>query len=148
MRRKLLISVVGALLLATISGAQQKLTEEQANRLVDQYKTKEEAAGTKLKEEESKIAELKESIAELDERIATLQSEITKAKEAAAAAAKPTEGVYVVRPGDWLSKLAEYPEVYGRGNYALWPRIYHANRDLIQNPNILQPGWQLKVPTK
>ena len=67
MRRNLLISVVGgALLLATISGA-QKLTDEQANRIVDQYKTKEEAAGTKLKEEESKISKIKEAIAELNE---------------------------------------------------------------------------------
>ncbi|MBI4722530.1 MAG: hypothetical protein HY769_05970 [Candidatus Stahlbacteria bacterium] len=143
MRRNLLISVVGALFLATISGA-QKLTDEQANRLVDQYKTKEEASGTKLKEEESKISEIKEAIAELDERIGTLNSEISKAREEAAA--KPAEDIYVVQAGDWLAKLAEYPEVYGHGNYALWPRIYQANRDLIQDPTIIQPGWRLKVP--
>lgn len=53
---------------------------------------------------------------------------------------------YVVKPGDWLSKLAEYPEVYGWGNYAMWPRIYEANKDLIKDPDLIYPGWELKIP--
>lgn len=28
----------------------------------------------------------------------------------------------------------------------LWPRIYDANRDQIKNPNVIRPGWKLKVP--
>ncbi|MGQ9706265.1 MAG: LysM peptidoglycan-binding domain-containing protein [bacterium] len=54
--------------------------------------------------------------------------------------------IYVVKPGDWLSKLAEYPEVYGWGNYARWPDIYHANTDLIKDPDLIYPGWELKIP--
>ena len=38
---------------------------------------------------------------------------------------------YVVRGGDWLSKLAEYDDVYGSGNFHMWPKIFQANRDLI-----------------
>lgn len=38
---------------------------------------------------------------------------------------------YMVRSGDWLSKLAEYDDVYGKGNFHLWPKIFRANRDLI-----------------
>ena len=53
---------------------------------------------------------------------------------------------YVVVPGDWLSKLAEYPQVYGHGNYARWPDIYHANQDLIKDPDLIYPGWELKIP--
>ncbi len=60
---------------------------------------------------------------------------------------KPGEyDIYVVKPGDWLSKLAEYPEVYGWGNYARWPEIYNANRDLIKDPDLIYPGWELKIP--
>jgi nucleoid-associated protein YgaU len=60
--------------------------------------------------------------------------------------AKPDYDTYVVVPGDWLSKLAEYPQVYGWGNYARWPEIYHANTDLIKDPDLIYPGWVLKIP--
>lgn len=29
-----------------------------------------------------------------------------------------------------------------------WKEIYQANKDRIKNPNLLQPGWELKVPKK
>lgn len=60
--------------------------------------------------------------------------------------ATPDYDIYVVMPGDWLSKLAEYPEVYGWGNYARWPDIYHANDDLIWDPDLIYPYWELKIP--
>jgi nucleoid-associated protein YgaU len=28
----------------------------------------------------------------------------------------------------------------------LWKKIYKANTDQIQNPNLILPGWVLKVP--
>jgi nucleoid-associated protein YgaU len=31
-------------------------------------------------------------------------------------------------------------------NGMLWKKIYHANTDQIQNPNLIFPGWVLKVP--
>ncbi len=53
---------------------------------------------------------------------------------------------YVVKSGDWLSKLAEYPEVYGKGNYWKWPVIYRANRDQIKNYDLIYPGQDFVVP--
>ena len=53
---------------------------------------------------------------------------------------------YTVKKGDWLSKLAEYEEVYGKGNYWKWPVIYRANRDQIKNPDLIYPGQTFKVP--
>ena len=55
---------------------------------------------------------------------------------------------YTVVEGDWLSKLAEYPEVYGPGHryYKRWPEIYDANKDRIKDPNLIYPGWVLKIP--
>lgn len=140
---KTLIFVIGMCFIASMTYAQQKLTEEQAMRLIQQYKQREETASAKIKEEEAKIEALKKTIGELDERIALLQSELAKAKEAAA---KPKYSIYVVRTGDWLAKLAEYPEVYGHGYYALWRVIYDANKDLITNPTLIYPGWELKIP--
>ncbi len=31
-------------------------------------------------------------------------------------------------------------------NPYLWPKIYDANRDRIENPNRIYPGWKLKIP--
>ena len=43
-----------------------------------------------------------------------------------------------------LWRIAEYPQWYG--DPFLWPRIWRRNRDLIQNPDLIYPGWQLIIP--
>ncbi|MEO0293388.1 MAG: LysM peptidoglycan-binding domain-containing protein [candidate division WOR-3 bacterium] len=53
---------------------------------------------------------------------------------------------YKVKPGDYLSKIAEFPEIYGRGNYRRWRDIYNANKDKIKDPNLILPGWNLNIP--
>ncbi len=134
--------VIAASFIAFTGYAEEmKLTEEQAMRLVEQYKVKEDAANAKITEEEEKIAVLEGEIAKLDAEILAIADEIAKLH-----AAEPKHDIYVVRQGDWLAKLAEYPDVYGRGNYAMWPKIYRANKDLIKSPILIQPGWKLKVP--
>ena len=49
---------------------------------------------------------------------------------------------YEVVSGDSLSKIAkrEY------GNASEWPRIYEANRDILDDPNKIRPGQKLKIP--
>jgi nucleoid-associated protein YgaU len=49
---------------------------------------------------------------------------------------------YVVQSGDSLSKIAK--KFYGDAN--AWKRIAQANTDLIKNPDLIQPGWNLKIP--
>lgn len=53
-----------------------------------------------------------------------------------------TSRTYTVQKGDSLSKIAlrEY------GDAQQWHRIYEANRDLIKDPDLIQPGWTLKLP--
>ncbi len=126
---------------SSYTAEEMKLTEEQALRLVEQYKSREDVANTKIKEEEEKIAVLEGEIAKLDTEILAIADEIAKLH-----AAEPKHDIYVVKQGDWLAKLAEYSEVYGRGNYAMWPKIYKANKDLIKNPTFIKPGWNLKIP--
>ena len=49
---------------------------------------------------------------------------------------------YVVKPGDSLSKIAKHH--YGDAN--AWHKIYEANKDRIQDPDLIQPGWTLRLP--
>ena len=46
---------------------------------------------------------------------------------------------YTVKPGDNLSKIGSK---YG----VTWKQIYEANKGLIKNPDLIQPGWKLKIP--
>ena len=58
------------------------------------------------------------------------------------------KGVYTVRlipdRRDCLWRIAEYPEIYG--DPYRWPNIWRRNRKLIQNPDLIYPGWQLVIP--
>jgi len=53
-----------------------------------------------------------------------------------------TSRIYVVKKGDSLSKIAK--EIYGDPNE--WRRIFEANRDQIEDPDLIQPGQSLKIP--
>ena len=43
-----------------------------------------------------------------------------------------------------LWRIAEYDFHYG--DPFLWPKIWRRNRDRIQNPDLIYPGWQLIIP--
>ena len=58
-----------------------------------------------------------------------------------APAAAPTQ-TYTVKKGDSLSKIAK--QVYGDAKQ--WPKIHEANRDIIDNPDLIHPGQVLKLP--
>jgi len=49
---------------------------------------------------------------------------------------------YEVQKGDSLSKIAK--KFYGEAG--AWKRIFEANRDVVKNPDLIQPGWTLKIP--
>ncbi|HSI89788.1 MAG TPA: LysM peptidoglycan-binding domain-containing protein [Adhaeribacter sp.] len=49
---------------------------------------------------------------------------------------------YTVKSGDSLSKIAK--NFYGDAQK--WPKIHEANKDQISNPDLIQPGWVLKIP--
>jgi nucleoid-associated protein YgaU len=58
------------------------------------------------------------------------------------------KGVYTVRlipeRRDCLWRIAEYKDIYG--DPYKWPNIWRRNRKLIQNPDLIYPGWQLVIP--
>jgi nucleoid-associated protein YgaU len=50
---------------------------------------------------------------------------------------------YAVKAGDTLRSIAH--GFYGDENQ--WPRIFNANRDQIDDPNVIHVGWILRIPT-
>jgi nucleoid-associated protein YgaU len=58
--------------------------------------------------------------------------------------AAPAAETYTVKPGDSLSKIARHH--YGDG--AKWHAIYDANRDQLDDPDLIQPGQVLKLPAQ
>ncbi|WP_394775150.1 LysM peptidoglycan-binding domain-containing protein [Flavobacterium sp.] len=47
---------------------------------------------------------------------------------------------YTIASGDSLSKI-------GKAHGVSWESIFEANRDIIKNPDLIQPGWKIKIPT-
>lgn len=56
--------------------------------------------------------------------------------------APPAAQTYTVAKGDSLSKIAK--KLYGNANR--WRAIFEANRDQLDNPDLIQPGQILKLP--
>jgi len=54
------------------------------------------------------------------------------------------EQTYTVQKGDTLSHIAK--QFYGKAN--AWNRIFEANRDQLDNPDLIQPGQVLKIPAQ
>jgi len=51
---------------------------------------------------------------------------------------------YTVVTGDSLSRIAKH--FYGDANR--WQKIFEANRDQIDDPDLIQPGQKLKIPAQ
>lgn len=52
-----------------------------------------------------------------------------------------TSQVYEVKSGDSLSAIGQH---FGLS----WKEIYDANRDVVKDPDLIHPGWKLKIPKK
>ena len=72
-------------------------------------------------------------------------SDVTTGASSTAPQATPapsTESTYTVVEGDSLSKISK--RFYGDANH--WRRIFEANRDQIENPDLIHPGQVLRIP--
>ena len=73
---------------------------------------------------------------------AALNPPAPPAEPAPAAEAAPAEQTYTVADGDTLWAIAE--RHYGDGSQ--YTRIFEANRDQLDNPDVIQPGQVLRIP--
>lgn len=120
--------------------------EAYCSRLADEANRQKSVLGdakSSLDQEKAKVDDLKAKLRKVDgeldpiqSRVAQLQSEIDQLE------ALPKQ--WTVKKGECLSKISGYTEIYS--SPAKWPRIYRANRDLIQDPNLIYPDWVLRIP--
>jgi nucleoid-associated protein YgaU len=71
--------------------------------------------------------------------VATVDASSLTANDGAAASE-----MYTVKKGDTLWKIAETH--YGKGKGALYTKIVEANSPPVKNPDLIQPGWVLRIP--
>ena len=57
---------------------------------------------------------------------------------------EPEEQTYTIAAGDSLSKIAKH--FYGEAHK--WRQIFDANRDILDDPDEIQPGQTLKIPSE
>jgi nucleoid-associated protein YgaU len=69
-------------------------------------------------------------------------SDVQSGSSSTAPAGQPAN--YTVKAGDSLSKIAKH--IYGDANK--WHAIYDANRDQLDNPDLIHPGQVLKLPAQ
>ncbi len=70
--------------------------------------------------------------------------DITADFSVAPAAAPPPAQTYTVKSGDTLSKISK--QFYGDPNEYM--RIFYANREQLNDPNLIKVGQVLKIPTE
>lgn len=58
--------------------------------------------------------------------------------------AEVVDATYTVEKGDTLSKIAKQH----LGDANAWQKIFDANRDQLDDPDRIQPGQVLKLPTR
>ena len=97
----------------------------------------------KLEAEQKKVADLKAKIAKVDAELKPMQAEADALqKEIDYYNSLPTQ--WTVKNGESLYKISNYEEIYADGTK--WPRIYRANRDQIEDPNLIYVDQILAIP--
>ena len=59
-------------------------------------------------------------------------------------ASAPESTMYTVQKGDTLWEIAE--KHYGKGKGAKYTEIVKANTPPVKDPDLIQPGWMLRIP--
>ena len=128
----------------------QKLSKDQREAycvdLLGEYESAQDsAAGARddIAKEQRASADLDAEMAKLTPRLKELKSEVD-ALNGQIAWFEGLPRVYVVQKGDFLYKISEMDEIYG--DPLKWKRIYRANRELIEDPNLIYPDWELTIP--
>lgn len=81
----------------------------------------------------SKLTEMQDWIATLEGKMTQLRSRMPKA----------VYDQYTVVKGDYLWRISKKADIYG--DPYQWMRIYSYNREMIKNPDLIYPDWNLKI---
>jgi len=84
-----------------------------------------------------------DKIKQVDSAYPDVNADITVDSSIAGAPAdREAEQTYTVEAGDTLSKISK--QFYGEAS--LYMNIFEANRDKLKDPNMIQPGMELRIP--
>jgi nucleoid-associated protein YgaU len=121
---------------------QKREAEARARREADAQKAAEEKTRAEAEAMKREAEALKAEAEQLKREAEATKREAEAAAAAPKAAPPAADKIYVVKSGDTLSGIAL--EVYG--NAGRWREIFEANRDVIDKPNLIRPGWKLRIP--
>jgi nucleoid-associated protein YgaU len=100
-------------------------------------------AQSNLDADKAKLDDLKAQLSKVDGELQPMKSQV-QSLEAQIAELEALPKEWTVKKGESLYKISGYKEIYS--DPVKWPRIYRANRDKIQEPSLIYPGWVLKIP--
>ncbi|TYB31408.1 MAG: LysM peptidoglycan-binding domain-containing protein [Candidatus Mcinerneyibacterium aminivorans] len=143
--KKILVILIISLFIVPVIGQTRPPEDASVEEFNKYYQEREAKAEEEAQKLENKIEELETQISEITAQAENIREWKPEEKELLNKY-EEVKKQYVVKKGDWLSKLAEYEEIYGKGNYWKWPVIYRANRDKIDNVDLIYPGQEFKIP--
>jgi nucleoid-associated protein YgaU len=93
---------------------------------------------------QARLDEMKKSniakLTEMQDWLATMEGKMTQLR---ARMPKAIYDQYTVVRGDYLWRISKKQDIYG--DPYQWYRIYSYNRDMIKNPDLIYPDWNLKI---
>lgn len=130
-----------------VNALENKVTELTRLSNQDLWNRKGEVDGA-----QSELDELRKSkislLTEFSEKLASIQQKIDGLKSTLASIAATMERWYTVgtwaKDRDCLWNIAKKKDIYD--DPFKWPKIWQSNRDKIRDPDIIWPGWKLKIP--
>ena len=102
-----------------------------------------ELSQSRLEEEKRLAADLEEKIARVDAELSEIRDETARLERGLEEAMR-LPSTWTVRKGECLWWISGYDEIYN--DPLKWPVIYEANRDQIENPDLIYPDQVLRIP--
>ena len=110
---------------------------------LEDLKGRSEKAESELTQNREDIRNLTKELRDAEREYSTLStqiSELTRQKEELEALPKS----WVLQYGECLWIVSGYEEIYG--DPLKWPRLWRGNKDMVEDPDWVLAGWELKVP--
>ena len=134
--KKLLVGVLAILLIA---GCTQYASQEQMEELAAREQAV-NALRAEVEDAEGTLSDLEMSKSDNEATLNDLEAEVAELQEKVNSCPAVVDNLYRVEPDDYLAKIA------AKEGISSWKSIYDLNKDKIKDPNIILPGWDLKLP--
>ncbi len=110
---------------------------------LERLQARSDKASSELNDNQQSIEQLTKDIRDAERVYANMNAhvdELTKQLQQLSLLPK----TYILKYGECLWVLASYEEIYS--DPLKWPRIWRGNPELIEDPDWVLAGWELKIP--